>query len=81
MKGKQLLYILLYYIIYLILQSQMIQFHDQINGVDSQLSQRFDEVLANQQEPSSKDKLHELDDISILTQELSDHQLKDLTTM
>ena len=45
----------------------MVQLHDQINGVDSQLNQRFDEVLANQQEPPSKDKLHEVDNISILS--------------
>ena len=54
----------------------MIQLLDQIKDIDSQLSQSFDEVLTNQQEPPLK---YKLDDI--LAQELSDHQRKDLTIL
>ena len=66
MKGKQLLDILLYQIMCLALQSQVVQLrhleanellHDRIQGDDPQLSQRVEEVLASQQEPSSDDKL------------------------
>ena len=57
MKGKQLLDILLYQIMCLALQSQVVQLHDQIKSYDPQLSQKFEEVLASQQEPSSDDKL------------------------
>ena len=56
-KGKQLLDILLYQIMCLALQSQVVQLRDQIKSYDPQLSQKFEEVLASQQEPSSDDKL------------------------
>ena len=81
MKGKQLLDILLYQIICLALQSQVVQLrdlevhellHDQIQDDDPQLSEKFEEVLASQQEPSSDDKLTQepydrVDDTSKLT--------------
>ena len=57
MKGKQLLDILLYQIMCLALQSQVVQLRDQIKIDDPQLSQKFEEVLASLQEPSSEDKL------------------------
>ena len=57
MKGKQLLDILLYQIMCLALQSQVVQLRDQIKSYDPQLSQKFEEVLASQQELSSDDKL------------------------
>ena len=57
MKGKQLLDILLYQIMCLALQSQVVQLRDQIKSYDPQLSQKFEEVLASQQEPSLDDKL------------------------
>ena len=57
MKGKQLLDNLLYQIMCLALQSQVVQLRDQIKSYDPQLSQTFEEVLASQQEPSSDDKL------------------------
>ena len=57
MKGKQLLDILLYQIMCLALQSQVVQLRDQIKSYDPQLSQKFKEVLASQHEPSSDDKL------------------------
>ena len=66
MKGKQLLDILLYQIMCLVLQSQVVQLrhleanellHDRIQGDDSQLSRRVEKGLASQQEPSSDDKL------------------------
>ena len=41
----------------LALQSQVVQLRDQIKSYDPQLSQKFEEVLASQQEPSSDDKL------------------------
>ena len=57
MKGKQLLDILLYQIMCLVLQSQEVQLCDQIKSYDPQLSQKFEEVLASQQELPSDDKL------------------------
>ena len=57
MKGKQLLAILLYQIICLVLQSQVVQLLDQIRIDDPQLSQKFEKALANKQELSSDDKL------------------------
>ena len=57
MKSKQLLDILLYHIICLVLQSEVIQLRDQISSHDPQLSQKFEEVLASKQELLSDDKL------------------------
>ena len=57
MKCKQLLDILLYQIMCLVLQSEVIQLRDQISSHDPQLSQKFEEVLASKQELLSDDKL------------------------
>ena len=66
MKGKQLLDILLYQIMCLVQQSQVVQLRDlqanellddKIQGDDPQLSQRVEKGLASQQELSSDDKL------------------------
>ena len=57
MKGKHLLDILLYQIICLVLQSQVVQLRDQIRSDDFQLSQKFEKILASKQELSSDDKL------------------------
>ena len=76
MKGNQLLDILLCQIICLALQSQVVQLCDQIKRNDPQLSQKFKEVLTNQEEPSSDDKL---------TQEepgdrVDDHKTKEISS-
>ena len=68
MKGKQLLDILLYQIICLVLQSQVVQLLDQIRSDDPQLSQKFEKALASKQELSLDDKL---------TQEESDDRVDD----
>ena len=92
MKGKQLLDILLYYIICLVLQSDVIKFRDpkghelerdQIQH-DSQLSQKFEKVLTSKQELSSDDKLTQeepddrVDDTS--KSMLSGHEIGDITS-
>ena len=73
-KGKQLLDILLYYIICLVLQ---------IKSDDPQLSQKFEKVLPSQQQLSLDDKLtqepdNRVDDTSKLTS--SDHETEDITS-
>ena len=84
MKGKQLLDILLYQIICLVLQSQVIKFRDpeahellcdQIQH-DLQLNQNLEEVLPSQQQLSSDDKLD--DRVDELTS--SDHETEDITS-
>ena len=50
MKGKQLPDILLYQIICLVLQCQVVQLDDQIKSDDPQLSQKFEEVIDDHQE-------------------------------
>ena len=91
MKGKQLLDILLYHIICLVLQSQVIKFHDpeahelerdQIQH-DLQFRQNFEEVLPSQQQLSLDDKLTQepddrVDDTSKLTS--LDHETEDITS-
>ena len=78
MKGKQLLDILLCQIICLVLQSQVVQLHDQIKSDNPQLTQRFQEILVSQQQQPSDDKLtleeadEKVEDINKLT--LSDHE-------
>ena len=57
MKGKQLPDIMLYQIICLVLHCQVIQLDDQIKSDDPQLSQKFEEVIDDHQEPSSEVKL------------------------
>ena len=57
MKGKQLPDIMLYQIICLVLQCQVVQLDDQIKSDDPQLSQKFEEVIDDHQEPSSEVKL------------------------
>ena len=80
-KGIQFLGILLYQIICLDLQSQVIKFRDpeshellrdQIQGDDPQLSEMFEEVLASQQEPLSDEKI---------TQEESDDRVYDMSKL
>ena len=82
MKGKQLLDILLYQIMCLALQSQVVQLRDQIKSEHPQLSQKFKKVLASQQELPSDDKQTQepddrVDDDSKLTS--SDHKTADIT--
>ena len=90
MKGKQLLDILLYQIICLVLQSQVIKFRDPEahellrNEIQHylQLSQNFEKVLPSQQQLSSDDKLTQqpddrVDDTSKLTS--LDHETEDIT--
>ena len=84
MKGKQILSILLYHIICLALQSQVVQLHDQIKSDDPQLSQNFEEALASKQESPLDDKLTQeepddrVDDTSKLT--LIDNEREDITS-
>ena len=92
MKGKQLLDIILYQIMCLALQSQVVQFHDlevhellhdQIQVDDLQLSQTFEEVPAIQELPPDDKLTHEepddrVDDASKLTS--SDFETKDTTS-
>ena len=91
-KGKQLLHILLYKIIYLALQSQVIKFHgpkmpellcDQIQGNDHQLGQMFEKVLASQKEQTSdgiitQESDDRVDGSSKITS--SDHETEDITS-
>ena len=76
-KGKQLLDILFCQINCLVLQSQVVQLRDQIKSDNPQLTQRFQEILVSQQQPSD-DKLtlkeadEKVEDINKLT--LSDHE-------
>ena len=76
-KGKQLLDILLFQIISLVLQSQMVHLRNQIKSDDPQLGQMFREILASQQQQPSDDKLtleevdERVEDITKST--LSDH--------
>lgn len=77
-KGKQLLYVLLFQKICLVLQSKVIQLQDQIKNDDPQLSQTSKEILVSQQQLSSDGKLtleetvDRVEDIAKLT--LSDHE-------
>ena len=66
MKGKQLLDILFYQIICLALQSQVVQLHDQIKHNDCQLSQKFEKVLDDRVDDTSKltSSYHETEDIT-----------------
>ena len=83
-KGNPLLDILLYQIICLALQSQVVQLHDQIKNDDPQLTQKSEEALAIQQELSSDDKVTQeepddkVDDTSKLTS--SDHETENITS-
>ena len=82
MKGKQLLDILLYQIMCLALQSQVVQLRDQIKSDDRQLSQTFKKVLASQQQIPSDEKLTQepydrVDDASKLIS--SDPETADIT--
>ena len=78
MKVKQLPDILLYQIICLVLQCQVVQLDDQIKSDDPQLSQKFEEVIDDYQEPSLEVKLT-LDRVND-TSKLSslDHEAQDI---
>ena len=82
MKGKQLQDILLYQIMCLALQSQVVQLRDQIKSYDPHLSQKFEEVLASQQEPDqlTQESDDRVDGTKLTKVSSSDHKTADITS-
>ena len=77
-KGIHFLDILLYHIMCLVLQSQVLQLNNQIKSDDSQLSQRFEEVLASQQHSdqlTQKESDDIVDDTMLTKVSSSDHDI------